>query len=155
MKDLMNALSKELMDKHPDVDYGGCCVVAAHVAKHLSRYTEVEVQATDCWIDSFDDLRNANPEWLTRTSFDHVYIRYRENGKWRYFDATDGVRSKGPTSFFASRVKGKVTLQEATKLANHNRWNEDFGIETNRPKVRRLITRFFNKHKEEFERNKH
>lgn len=158
MLDLLNKLSTELINNHRTIDCGGCCVVAAQVAKYLSKLVPVQiVTGNGMWADridaALDDIRpyinsNSKDEWEENgVYFSHVLIEFEYEGEMYAFDSTYGVRRK--EEYWSrsqwSRLEGSFLQEEAEAFANDDSWNETFSrLEV--PTVRRRITNFFKKH---------
>lgn len=164
MIELLRSLASELIENHPFVDNGGCCVVAAQIAKHLeqrnipNRIVCADWSLTNDGNVNLDDIRpNIDPknkhDWEENgVGFVHVLVEFDHDGKTYTFDSTDGVlevdefwekSASGNLNRF--RLDGHFTVEEATAMANTNSWNPMFD-RGQIPIVRRRITRFFNKH---------
>ena len=150
----LNELAEELIGNHPAVDHGGCCVVAAQMAKHLSRHVPVNIIALHCpWEEDgnrdLNEIRpNINPlsmdDWYENgIDFHHILIEFKHGNRWFVFDATSGVEPRKGVE--RRRHDGSFTLEEATALANEDDWNPEFDRDEI-PVVRRRVTKFFNKH---------
>lgn len=150
--DKLNDLASDLVANHPNVDYGGCCVVAAHVAKYLTQYIDTRIVIGQ----DYSDIKNLNHirqnintlnkrEWEDNNiDFAHVLVEFKCNGQWFVFDSTYGVMEKKEhwNKSRWKRNKGEITVEEATSLANTPTWNSEFDRDEI-PEVRRLIDNFF------------
>lgn len=152
LRERLKELSSKLIDNHPFVDYGGCCVVAAHVAKHLSKHVPVRVVVGNYDDADLDEIRpNINPldmrEWEANgVGFEHVLVEFKENGRWYTFDSTHGVKRRAEfwgSYCFCEKAEGCLTIKEATALASSGYgWNSTFDRHEI-PTIRRRIGRFF------------
>lgn len=120
-------LSSELIGNHPTADCGGCCVVAAHVARYLSQHVPTKIVVGNYRRADLDKIRpNTNPlnkdEWEENgIDFDHVLVEFKEGNRWYTFDSTYGVKQRNTYwSVYSNwiKVKGTLTIKEATALAN-------------------------------------
>ena len=135
----LSKLAERTYKKHPKVDYGGCCVVAAHVAKYLSNRFETRiVSLQSSWgFDGAKDLdwlrENIDPlnphDWEDNgVDFHHVFVEFKYRGKWWAYDSTEGPlpRRQFMKRTSGIRNKGYFTIQEATILADTPFWNPSF-----------------------------
>lgn len=158
MLDQLNKLARELLRNHSTIDCGGCCVVAAQMAKYLSHLVPVQiVTGNGSWSaeleDTLDDIRphinsNNKYEWEENgVHFSHVLIEFEYDGTVYAFDSTHGVRHK--EEYWSrspwTRLEGSFLQEEAESFAKDNSWNEMFD-RAEVPIVRRRITNFFKKH---------
>ena len=156
----LDALGEELLENHPMINQGGCCVVAAHIARHLDDIgIPVRVVCSNYYnnIDNLDDWLNIDElrsdleypldlrEWTDAgVDFYHVYVEFDYRGETYTFDA-EGV-SINPDRLDGIKLDGSFTIEEATAFANTDDWNPDFNRKEI-PVVRRRITKHMNKYK--------
>ena len=154
--DKLNDLASEIHGRHPMIDHGGCCVVAAHMAKYLAKFTEVKVVCGDDACRNLNQIRKRmqNPldkqEWEDfGINFSHVLVEFRYQGKWYAFDCTNGALPKARHWQVNGwdRCHGHWTIEEATSMANTSYgWNSMFD-RSRIPAVRRKIGQFFLRNK--------
>lgn len=152
LRKMLNQLSEIIITNHPTVDYGGCCVVAAHVAKYLSKIVPTQIVLSDDNAVNLTKVRKLvnnslkKAKWDRHIGFAHVLVEFKYKNRWYAFDATNGVVKR--SSFWKDRVfyekaKGHLTIEEASSFANTDRgWNHMFDRDEI-PELRRSITKFF------------
>ena len=144
----LDAIGKETTMHIDSINSGGCCVFAALVAKHLSKYVPVQIRVASSWSESLVALgvvRKKVPDpynihhWTDNgVGFSHVFIEFRHKGKSYIYDS-NGVQEKtepcDPT-FGYPTFPGSLTLAEATKFAmnKNSGWNKMF----NRRQIKKL-----------------
>lgn len=152
LHDKLDDLASDILQNHPNIDFGGCCVFAAHVAKYLVQHVTIRIVIGQ----DYSSIRNLNrirekinplekTEWEDHDiDFAHVLVEFKQKGKWFAYDATNGVMGKKEhwEESRWRRNKGEITIEEATSLANTPTWNSDFDRDEI-PEVRRRIDNFF------------
>lgn len=149
----LNKIAARTMKHHPEVDYGGCCVVAAHMGKVLqSNNVSVRIRVLNSGdrID-IDKARRAHAPKSKRgweragLDFYHVVTEFRHNGESYIYDSTAGVRpfAEVRASLFPVMCDGALTVKEAKMLADTDDWNDCFD-RSEIPHIRRRITRMVN-----------
>jgi hypothetical protein len=152
----LNNLAAATIKRHPHVDHGGCCVVAAHVGKRLQeKNIPVRIRVlNNPWMGNAPDLDEAREqisnsldkwEWeQSDVDFYHVIVEFEYDGKKYAYDSTDGVREIDEVHHEDGvLLDGAMTVEEARALADVDDWNPMF----NRDQVstvRRRITRMLN-----------
>jgi hypothetical protein len=124
------------------INYGGCCVYAAAVARRLR---EVGVQKVEVVLprpyhervgsvnDARNNLDNANPtvkDWEhAGLSFRHVAVRFKHKGHWYTHDSDtlfQGKRTFGDCHEYTALPDG-MTVEEAVACAAEPKgWNSTF-----------------------------
>lgn len=136
-----------------NVNFGGCCVVAAYAALALQRLGFApRIRVGDGWRSSYtaiEDIRanNRTPEtihdWhINDVYFGHVIVEF-DHGNTYHFDAS-GVKpaSNNDPTFDYELYKGYLTVDEAKVLADSGDcWNKMFD-RNNIPKLLDFITQF-------------
>lgn len=156
--DSLNKLADELITNHPRVDHGGCCVVAAQMARYLSTIVPTRIVAGIGWCGDpdadLDHIRNviddpkSKMDWeMKGVDFHHVLIEFEHNGETYTFDSTDGVKRRD--EFWENQraitpADGEFLVDEARSFADEDSWNPMFS-RREVPTVRRRITNFFRK----------
>jgi hypothetical protein len=146
LKALDTFLRREINRKHPDINYGGCCVFAALLAPSLKKLGKVKirVQDFDTDLDAIAYARervksNNVHEWNDQgVHFYHVAIELEYKGKKYHVDAC-GVSDATRFDF----LKDGLTFKEATELGNNPLgWNRSFNrLEV--PMIKRRVNKFF------------
>ena len=145
----LQRMASVTLKKHPLVDYGGCCVVAAHFAKRLSdKGVSVSVRAVNGWTNKRPDLNEKrslleNPlmksNWETvGVDFFHVLCEFELGGKRYWYDSSSGIHEE-----HAGVLPGSFTIEEASSFAKENTWNTMFN-RSEIPNIKRRITRTIN-----------
>lgn len=150
----LNAFARRMHKKYPTMNYGGCCVFAAMVTKHLQQVFPTAV-AVGGYGDEppIDEVRNNvrknTPfEWNMRgVYFCHVVAEIEIKGKKYFFD-TKGVR-KASDHVGASGgwplIEGRLTQEEAEELGNtKSGWNSSFNRKQI-PKIQKDVNKYFEK----------
>lgn len=155
----LSSFCQSILDNHPHINYGGCCVFAAMIAKHLEKHTETRIVVGD-WAalddDTGDNIRNiddARPsvrkntmvEWNNGgVQFGHVLVEITYKRKKYHVDAR-GVfpAAERDPSFRYPIYNGSLTLKEAAKLgASSKGWNTTFDREEI-PMIKRAVNKYF------------
>jgi len=136
----LNKLGERINRWYPAVNTGGCCVYAAAVGKELeARGIETRIIVAAWGARSNLDkvrpkLNNANrkEEWNGKDVwFNHVGVEFKHKGKTFHYD-TDGVNAKRRTLKSWNIYPGRLSVDEATALADEPEgWNDYF----NRKKI--------------------
>jgi len=154
----LDRLDEFLIDLHsqyPDLHYGGCCVLAAHLAYHLSNIVDPEIVVRGYGIACIEAARNNinggspvidgegylwNDEGI---DFSHVLVEFNYEGKRLIVDG-DGVR--GAEEYWSQhwrKYDGFLYLDEADALASNPRnWNATFD-RADIPAIKDEIDSFF------------
>lgn len=145
---ILDKLADETMANHDNVDFGGCCVVAAHVGHHLSRNNvpvKIRVLNTNDPIDIDKARKEHSPkdkwDWENAgLDFHHVVCEFRHNNRRYVYDTTDGVRllKELKKQTYPVLCTGALTVKEARKLADTDDWNCAFD-RRQIPHIRRRI----------------
>ena len=135
--DKLEALANELDSHYYYINQGGCCVVAAHVAKALQKHMPVRISVSNlCDNYDIDEIRktlvdtNCKEEWEDNgIDFAHVVAEFMMNDEWHAFDTDHGVMLADEYWQVAecnNRNAGYFTIEEAMALANTDSWNSTF-----------------------------
>lgn len=154
--DTLNRLAAATIKRHPDVDHGGCCVVAAHVGQRLQeKNIPVRIRVlNDPWMGNAPDIDEARSnmdnsldkwEWEhSDIDFYHMIVEFEVDGKKYAYDSTDGVREFDDVNLEDGiLLDGAMTVEEARALADVDDWNPMFH-RSEIPTIRRRITKMLN-----------
>lgn len=139
----------EFTDRYDRINWGGCGVVAAILARHLTPFVD-DIRIVTCGTDIEEARNNAQSnnivDWENTgaVSFWHVWVEFRIGKKWFAIDS-DGIRSR---SYFRSRygsvAKGSFTVEEMRELGDNPRgWNPAFRRDQV-PSMKNILGRRFN-----------
>lgn len=132
----LRAMAKHL-DRVPDVNYGGCCVVAAEIAEHMQNKVPTRLRVAHLWNTGahIDDARNnvsdvANGyEWHENgVYFGHVIVEFDYLGRTYHMDSSGVHQAKNvDPSFGYELYAGFLPLDDAKALAGQwANWNTRF-----------------------------
>jgi len=162
LRDDLRQLSDELISNHPNIDNGGCCVVAAFVGEHLQqlgipvriacgnyyRSPNLDAIRRTCNRHWRNNQRGVLPKdaWVSNgVDLAHVLVEFKENGRWYTFDATNGpstIKHHWSNSPW-NKCRGFMTVEEAQSLwREEHGWCEDFN-RRQIPTVKARIKKFF------------
>ncbi len=149
----LNRLGKEVMQKYPDINRGGCCVYAAIVAAELhkkgieARGIAASYMAKNSPM-TIDEARknvkgNTLGAWNTNgIFFCHVGIEFDYLGRTHHYD-TNGVKMAKGKFDGMPIYKGRLTRDELKALArNQDGWNIRFNRK-DIPSIRKLVRSHF------------
>lgn len=138
----------------PNINKGGCCVVAATVANHMQHLYPTRIRVSNDWytnddtpidqvassLDEPDDLYCWNDNGI---DFGHVFVEFEYKGH-TYFIDSNGVTLAGRTDPTYNWIvyNGELPLKLAKRLIYSEGWNTKFN-RTAIPKVKKLINKFF------------
>ncbi len=147
-------LADKVLDQFPNINYGGCCIFAAYVARELQHHYKIRIIAfsKNRDGDNIDSVRpliknNIPSEWRDNgCSFNHIAIEITDNKGiiWNY-DACGVFPADGSISSL-QQLKGSLSIEEALELANSIEWSKDFN-RNDIPAIRNLILKHFYGHK--------
>lgn len=155
----LRKLSAAAQGRFPHLNYGGCCVFAAAVAKELEKHgIQYEVMVTGSKSRNIGEIRppkNTVDAWNgVGVDFGHVGVRMRLRGRWYTYDSEAFLRHKhrfgfryvdtygGGTVRWESSAGG-ITAKEAKELADEPRWNRQFWSPENVRAVRSMVRKAF------------
>lgn len=152
----LNTLGKNVMDKHPTINWGGCCVFASRVAKRLEGVVErVAVRVGNDYGEYYDgqhldhvrnNIQKNTPRQWNRHGiyFAHVIVEFDYRGRTYHYDALGAKKARNSTNMHGYPIiDGELTVQEATELANVKAgWNPSFD-RAEIPYVEKLINDAF------------
>lgn len=132
----LRAMAKQL-DRVPDVNYGGCCVVAAEIANQMQGMVPTRLRVGHLWnIDTdIETARNnisnvANGyEWHENgVYFGHVIVEFDYQGRTYHMDSSGVHKAKDvDPSFGYELYSGFLPLSDAKALAGvWSNWNSRF-----------------------------
>jgi len=135
----LNHLGKEVYNKYPNINYGGCCVYAALVAEALllHKINAKGIVAAYCAdqfnsVQSIDEIRpyikyHTLYHWQNNgVEFNHIGLEFEINGKLRHYD-THGVKMARKEFDGMPIYRGRLQLHELQKLAGKRAgWNDSF-----------------------------
>jgi len=138
--------------KHQYINWGGCCVFAGILGKHLAAVGKVRVRVINSMWDgerNLDEVRkkvrkNECAEWNRHgVGFSHVVIEFAYKRRYYIIDS-EGIRVL--TNNLDSRyVEGALTVEEARELGSTPRgWNSIFNRDEI-PAIRGKVQRYFKK----------
>jgi hypothetical protein len=149
----LTQLAKEVKTKVPCINFGGCCVFAALVSKHLSTIVPTRLVVFKGWFcddNEASDLSEAKAkisnntvrEWNNQgIHFGHVVIEYDNDGQTYRLDS-DGVEPC-PTVVEDNKLTGFLSIDDAEDLAaDDDGWNPSFS-RSNIPQMKQIIDNFF------------
>lgn len=162
--DRLQKLQVKMADKFPDINSGGCCVAAAHVAYQLKYRHNIPVCVrVECWgedeMGDIDVARSNVENTALATTHDwnsngirfwHVIAEFEHNGNTYHFDSKGLAKVAflecGGTISELSGIsenvlyKGALTVEEALVLASkQDGWNPCFDRK-DIPKLMNLIS---------------
>ena len=136
--DFLSSLGEEVDFLFDNVNYGGCCVYASIVGKHLKKLGmqvrgKVVGGRFDHQVLDVDRIRRRiniqTPKMIDWSSeglcFNHVAVSVFYEDKWLIHDTTN---TEVEGSDFGGRIlhKGSLTTHDLTCLAMETGWNPDF-----------------------------
>ncbi len=148
----LNTLSELVSKEIPNINYGGCCVFASLVGKHLQQIKPIRFAVLSgpwfCKPTTIDEARqlvskNTLYEWNNNNVyFGHVLMEFDYRGKTYYYDST-GVENKDDDCRSGDQIKGFLTLKECQELADDTSgWNSCFNRK-HIPQMKKIIDTFF------------
>ena len=141
--------------RYDSINYGGCGVIAAHIAKRLSQFvpTRIAIYNTSDHYD-VDRIRpnikntHSSTEWDRHgLDWDHILVEFEHNGEKYLVDSRSLVKSEPVVNLPNGRyyLSGYITIDEVCGWARTPRfWNWRFDRKQI-PAIRKTIHRFFNK----------
>lgn len=159
LKKRLKALGSEANEMYPSLNYGGCCVFAAAVAKELRDKGIVVEVITTGYGDSLEPLDKIRETLMNNrmsiksidnwqrhgVSFGHVAVRFRIGKRWYTYDSD--IMRRGKTHFGLPYYKahpGSYTVEEAIAFASkEDGWNPSFSRH-DVPGVRKLVKKHLN-----------
>jgi hypothetical protein len=153
----LTALGKELDREIHNINYGGCCVVAAHVAYQLKYRLGIDavVRTGHSWqddnLESVDEARNrvedpsnaSAVDWNEAgIGFGHVLVEFSHKNQLRHFDTYGVFLANGETQQGYTLHPGKMTVEEALAIASRPEgWNDMFNRK-HIPAILNIITKY-------------
>ena len=148
----LNRLGKEVYERYPDINNGGCCVYAAMIVAELKKLNipakGIIASHSAAYSDGIDKVRplienNTIYEWRANgVCFSHVGVEFTLNGKKKHYD-TAGVHKACSKLDGMPIYKGRMEYAELRALAaKKHGWNTCFNRK-HIPAVRRLVKSFF------------
>lgn len=135
----LNNLAKQTIAQHPNVDKGGCCVVAAHIAQRLKALgVEAWVVTGSTWwtgSKNIDEIRNdvqynnSKDDWESNgIDFAHVLVEFKWRGRYYAYDSTHGavIAPHYWNNICWIRNIGSFSVEEAHSFAQDDGWNITF-----------------------------
>lgn len=137
-------------------NHGGCCVIAAEIAKHLQHIYPTKIRVSTDYDELLDNnvstvaerVYNAadGDEWNDNgIFFGHVVVQFKYKGRNYHIDTSGVTRatSYDPT-FCYPLYPGDMPLAAACLLAeqDHGVWNTTFN-RRQIPKLRKIVADFF------------
>jgi len=158
MNEFVNVLTRlgiKINEKYPNINSGGCCVFASHLAELLYEkgyYVSIRIANMDNKNDNVNitNFRKNNNtlEWQNPCRvyndsdiwFKHVLLEI-ENGGIRYLYDTNGFVS---INYYCDILEGRLTLEEARKSADFSwNWNKTFNRQ-DIPEIKKIIDYYLN-----------
>lgn len=153
----LNKFARQIMEEHPEMNCGGCCVFAALVSAHLAKIIPVKIHVEgSAYLRSLNNIDHIRPKvvennWcFHNVDFNHVLISYEINGTTYYYDSRGSKKRYVPLCG-ARRLHektlhpGSLTINEASFLASEDwRWNKMFN-RSHIPKLINQVDEFFEK----------
>lgn len=146
----LNNFARKIHKKFRNINKGGCCVFAAHVARQLQKYYPVRIVTFGYRTKkSVDEIRknvkvnNASEWYRNGLDLNHVVIEFTdEHGKIWHYDST-GVHKPDGSIYEDPMIKGYLTVEEAWEMAStHVGWNDVFN-RRDIPEIKEMIHNFF------------
>ncbi len=149
----LNRLGKDVMQKYPLINYGGCCVYASMVSIELRKkgiaargiVSSYYAETCDTTIDEArKKVRENNVfEWNSNgINFFHVGLEFDYKGKTRHYDSTGVCVAKKKLDKMPIYA-GRLTHAELKALASkQDGWNSRFDRK-NIPALRKLVRSYF------------
>jgi len=153
--DTLTALGDKIQRRYHYVNQGGCCIVAAAIANHLSDIVPTRIVVLDRFDYDIKDIKqNNNNKKLSineycrnRVFFNHVVVEFDYDGKQWTVDST-GVYITN--QYYDVNRYGDphygFTVNEAYHLANQSDWNPIFDRDQI-PGIRQMIGKHLSKYK--------
>ena len=149
----LQVLSARLNRITPEINHGGCCVMAGILAPYLSKFCQVRIRVLDRYgkrPNINEVAHNMGPrsklrDWgMNDVYFNHVVLELIIDGE-KYFYDTD--RLKTAKQFYNMRNRpmlhpGHLEIHHAKLLGDEPNWNPDFPRETI-PLLKRVAHHFF------------
>ncbi len=148
--DKLNNIAVEVTKKIDFINLGGCCVFASLIAQHLYPLVplKIVVFAPTLTKNSIDEVRhsittNRLCEWNDNgIYFGHVMIELTIDDKTFLYDS-NGIAPSDTIIKGYKKLKGELTLLEATELADDSvGWNDTFNRDKI-PRLKNIINNFF------------
>lgn len=157
--DALDEMGRELDRKVPDLNYGGCCVYAANVARALINagipawgralswrhgegpsVEEVRREIGDNW--------TSNLQWEEHgVIFGHVQVQFELDGKTYTTDSHGTYEGQGYRGDDMS--PGRIRVEELEKLAaTPVGWNSDFNRDKGIPAVQQIVHRYLDAYRD-------
>lgn len=150
----LRKLSSQIQHNVPDVNLGGCCVVAVEIAQHLRNKFPTKIRVSNSWgthddtpleliaeaVDDIDDLYC----WMENgVGMGHVFVEFEHNGRSYYMDSTGVHAASGRDPAFRWPLyAGQLPLDVAKRLADYGDWNHTFN-RSYVPRIRAYVNNFF------------
>ena len=149
----LKILSARLNRIDYQINLGGCCVVAAAVAKQLSKTMPVQIRVLNNYDKVARSIVKARPrignnevyDWNSKgIHFGHVVLQFKVNGVTHFWDTETLAEKVAPMYRYWTMYPGSLTVQEAWELSNDEHgWNDSFNRD-NIPTIRASVNHFFN-----------
>ena len=160
--DDLNCLAADMRSSFSWVDCGGCCVVAAEMAKYISNITSARIVGAysqysgpldrnldnvryNIILDSLNNLSKVSWYNTYQIDFAHVLIEFEYGGTTYVFDTTHGAVERD-NYWSHSRwlpLDGSWLQEEAESFADEREgWNDRFD-RNQIPSIRETIATFF------------
>lgn len=152
----LRELADELSNTLTYPNQGGCCVIAAEIAKYLSEIYPTSIRVSSDYseltapnvVDVVNQVRNPKDiyEWNDNgIFFGHVIVEFKYKGRKYHMDTNGVERAKAvDPSFGWILYPGEVPLESAKMLASisSDAWNSAFNRKQI-PTLRKLVKQFF------------
>ena len=158
--DCLKVFLADLNKEHPSINWGGCCVFAGIIGRHLKKLGDVKVRVVqmpfragrNSNIDEVREKLSSNSDimdwYAAGVEFFHVLIEFSHRKKIYYIDS-EGIR----TSIQATLLEGALTIAEARFLGAKKRgWNPTFK-RTEIPIIRKKVNEYFKERSEYIKKN--
>ena len=139
-------------EKHEYINWGGCCVFAGILGKHLAEVGKVRVRVINSVYGSSSNIdqvrkkirKNESTEWNRHgIGFNHVVVEFAYKRR-KYAMDSEGIRVLTP-DLDKRYVEGALTVKEAQELGSTQRgWNPMFD-RGEIPAIRSKVQRYFKK----------
>jgi hypothetical protein len=133
------ALADDVLDRFPNINYGGCGIFAAIVAKEIQHHFKVRIVAFSSQkekdradIDYVRDMCQPSDiyDWkYNGCEFQHIAIEITDNnGRLWHYDASGLFPADGDICICKyNQLSGSLTIKEIEQLANSSiGWCDDF-----------------------------
>ncbi len=146
----LRQLGEKITDRFPNINQGGCCVLAVLIGRQLDKHVPVRIRACNWGAKkhNVDEIRknvqpNTASEWEKNgVTLYHVIVEFDYKGKTYHYDSTK--LSEAEDKFYRIPVyPGHFTIEEAESFADDQYgWNHMFD-RSDIPKIKRMINKFF------------